>query len=122
MIETLAKIWMIFGSIVAIGLVLAWLNDSLEALWHKTHKPAGLAQHSSSVMAKSNFVLKPSLFAEPSQRVIVYQVPLAQQTSAHLTQDQDFAHKIMRIDFSQGRPVKKNDELGPHVRVLSKAA
>lgn len=109
MIETLAKIWMMFGSIVAVGLALAWLNDSLETLWKKYQQKPPRAVLESTI--------------KPRYKITTYQIPSVQYTRANIEDTTDFNQKIVRIDFTQGyRSREQGEQLGEHVRVLPKAA
>ena len=82
------------------------------------------AQSSKVAQNVSSFLIKPNAQPKPNQKVIVYQIPSTQLQYVYPTKHDktDLNQKIVRIDFSQGRPLKQDDQLGPHVRVLSKAA
>ncbi len=124
MIETIAMIWVIFGGIIAVGLLLAWLNDSLESFWRQSSR-AALSSFVTEPFLTESFSTKFTDTVKPNHKIIVYQIPPTQLHYAYPTKQQvktDLNQKIVRIDFSQGRPLKQEDQLGPHVRVLSRAA
>ncbi len=122
MIETMAKIMMMFGVIIVGGLFLVWVNDTLEAVLKRPKKLSNKGQFSEYPLRR---LMSP--VSKPNYRITVYQIPSFVQDTALTASVQpdltDFAKKIVHIDFNEiNRSPEQGNQLGDHVRVFSKAA
>lgn len=117
MIETITMIVLMFGVIIAVGLISVWINDSLEALLKpQTQEAEGWVLHRAQTLTNTS--------PKPMYTVKHYQIPQPHKVPALTStpiKAADVSQKIVRIDFSQ-KPPLDGSQLGEHVRVLPKAA
>jgi hypothetical protein len=136
LISYMTKMMLMFSGIIAVGLLLTWVNDRLEQLLVRLsftrHLPV---RHSKMPVQYSSRYSYPGKSTPPKSYVLASVTPqpvvtnmaekLVTSKPAPEPAHHDYASKIVKIDLaprSRATQDEHGDRLGEHVTVLPKAA
>jgi hypothetical protein len=130
LISYMTQMMVMFSVIIAVGLLLTWINDRLEHLFARSKR-----QSASGIVSGQTRQAVPSLQSrdltgspskQPRVRTISIPRPVLGLPDVTYPKQHDYASKIVKIDLApRSRPSKDEtgDKLGEHVTVhLPKAA